>query len=159
MLFAAFIILFDSIFSPDLSAGEILSIHLLNCQIWRSKVIKTDKAVSFTGSVFWIPVDFCVDDHTKIAESLIKHLLVNLGIQITNKDVSANILSSLILGGLVDLDRLTEHFDHMHDLDRVISVILALELNKPIPLVIVGNLVSGEMDVNDGATLDKQLPE
>lgn len=47
----------------------------------------------------------------------------------------------------------------MHDLDGVISVILTFEFNKSIALMFVGNLISGEMDVDNGATLYKELPQ
>lgn len=47
----------------------------------------------------------------------------------------------------------------MHDFYAVVGVLLALELNEAIALVLVGDLVSRQVDVNDRAALDKQLPQ
>ncbi len=68
-------------------------------------------------------------------------------------------MGSFILGGLVDLDGFSEHLDHMHDLDRVVGVILTFELDEPIALVLVGNFISREMDVDNRAALYKEFPK
>ena len=115
--------------------------------------------MTFTGPIFRVSGDFSIDDEPKVAESFIEHFLVDLRIEITDKKIGANILSSLILRCLIDLDGFTEHFNHVHDLDRVIGIILTFELNKAITLVLIGDLISGQMNVNNGAALDKQLPE
>jgi hypothetical protein len=47
----------------------------------------------------------------------------------------------------------------MHDLDRVIGIILTFKLNKPVALVLIGDFIPGQMNVDDRATLYKQLPE
>ncbi len=156
---AYFIVFFDCILNSDLPSWEILSVHLLNCQIGRSKIVETHESMTFTGPIFRVSGDFCIDDEPKVAESFIKHFLVDLRIEITYKKVGSNILSSLILRGLIDLDGFTKHFNHVHDLNWVIGIILTFELNKAITLVLIGDFISGQMNVNNRATLDKQLPE
>lgn len=47
----------------------------------------------------------------------------------------------------------------MHDLDGVVGVILTFELNKSIALMLVGNLISGEMNIDNRAALYKELPQ
>lgn len=115
--------------------------------------------MSFTGSVLSISGDFGVYDEAKVTESFIKHFLVNLRVKITNKKIGANILCSLILGGFIDLDGLTEHFNHVHDFDRIISIILTFELHKAITLMFIGDFISGQVNVDHRPTLHKQLPQ
>lgn len=115
--------------------------------------------MAFTGSIFRVSGNFGIDDESKVAESFIEHFLIDLRIKITDKKIGTNILSSLILRGFVDLDRFTKHFYHVHYLNRVIGIILTFKLNKAITLVFIGDLIPGQMNVNNGAALNKQLPE
>ena len=68
-------------------------------------------------------------------------------------------MGSFILRGLIDFNGFAEHFDHMHDFDRIIGIILTFELNKSVALMLIGDFVSGKMNVNDGSALDKEFPE
>ena len=47
----------------------------------------------------------------------------------------------------------------MHNLDGVISILLALKLDESIALMLISDFVSRDVDVDDWATLGKQLPE
>lgn len=47
----------------------------------------------------------------------------------------------------------------MHDLDGLICIFFTLELDKPVALVLIGDLVSGDVDIDDWSTLRKQFPE
>lgn len=47
----------------------------------------------------------------------------------------------------------------MHDFDRVVSVLLILELHKSVALMFVGDLVPRNVDIHDGSALGEQLPE
>lgn len=115
--------------------------------------------MTFTGSVFGLSGDFGVNNESEVAECFIEHFLIDLRIEITDKKIGANILSSLILRGLIDFDGFTKQFNHVHDLNWVIGIILTFELNKAITLMLICDLISGQMNVNNRAALDKQLPE
>ena len=99
--------------------------------------------MAFTGSIVWLSGDFGVDNEAKVAESFVEHFLINLRIEITDKEIGANILGSFILRGLIDFDGFAEHFDHMHDFDRIIGVVLTFELNKAVALMLIGDFISG----------------
>lgn len=47
----------------------------------------------------------------------------------------------------------------MHDLDGVVGVLLALELDEAVALVLVGDLVPGDVHVDHRPALREQLPE
>lgn len=115
--------------------------------------------MAFTGSIVWFSGDFGVDDEAKVTESFVEHFLVNLRIEITDKEIGANVLGSFILRGLIDFDGFAEHFDHVHDFDRIIGVVLTFELNKAVALMLIGDFISGKMNVNDGSALNKEFPE
>ena len=115
--------------------------------------------MAFTDSIVWFSGYFSVDNEAKVAESFVEHFLVNLRIKITDKEIGANILGSFILRGFIDFDGFTEHFDHMHDLDGIIGIILTFELNKAVSLVLIGDFISGKMNVNNGSALNKEFPE
>lgn len=115
--------------------------------------------MAFTGSIFWVSGDFGVDDHTEIAEGLIEHFLIDLWIEISNKKIGSNVLGSFILGGFIDFDGFSEHFDHVHDFNRVVCVLLAFELNKAIALMLIGDFISWQMDINYGPALNEEFPE
>lgn len=78
---------------------------------------------------------------------------------VAHKDVRTDFLCSLILRGLVDFNRLPAQLDHVQNLNRIVCVLLGLELNKPITLVLIRHLVTGYMDIDDGSTLQEQLPD
>jgi hypothetical protein len=47
----------------------------------------------------------------------------------------------------------------VHDLDRVVCVFLALEFDKAVALMLIGDFISGDMDVDDRSALGEQFPE
>ena len=51
---------------------------------------------------------------------------------------------------LVDSDRLAVEFDHVHDLDGVVCVLLAHKLHEPVPLVGLRDAVTWHMDIHYG---------
>jgi hypothetical protein len=47
----------------------------------------------------------------------------------------------------------------MHNLDGVVCVLFTLELDETVGLMLVGDLVTGDVDIDDGSTLGEQLPQ
>lgn len=150
-----FCILLQRILHSNLPAREILVIHLLYGNITGLKVIIAHKAIAFTGSILNIPGNLRAYNEPKITKSLIEHLLINLRIQIPNKQIGADLLRAFILRGLIDFDGLAVEFDHVHDLDGVVGVLLAFELDEAVPLVLVADFVPGDVHVDDGAALSE----
>jgi len=56
---------------------------------------------------------------------------------------------------LVDSDGLPEEFDHVHNLDGVVSVVLTEELHEAVALVLHRDSVFRHVDVDYGPRLDK----
>ena len=157
-MFISFGLFLHGVVNFDLSTWKILPIHLSNSNIRAVEVVIADKAMAFAVSWFWIPRYFGTNNHTKIAESLVQQFLVHIRVQIANEDVSPNILGSFVLWSFVDFERFSVQLNHMHDLDGIVCIFLTFELNKTVPLMLIGNLVSGDVDINNRTTLRKQLP-
>lgn len=47
----------------------------------------------------------------------------------------------------------------MHDLDGIVCVFFALELDEAVALVLVGDLVTRDVDIDHWAALSEELPE
>jgi hypothetical protein len=63
------------------------------------------------------------------------------------------------LGSLIDLDGFAVEFDHVHNLDGVVSVLFTLELDKTVALVLISDLIPRDMDIDHWSALSKQLPQ
>lgn len=115
--------------------------------------------MAFTGSIFGISGYFGTDDHTEVAEGFIQQFLIHFKVKITHKNIGSNILSPLILRSFVDFEWFSVKFDHMHDFYRVVSVFLALEFDEAVALMLIGDFISGDVDVDDWPALREQLPK
>ena len=78
--------------------------------------------------------------------------------EVADEDFCSDLLSSLVLTRLVHLNWLVEQFDHVEDLDGVVCVLFSLKLDKAVALVLVGHLVTGNVNVDDRASLEEQFP-
>ena len=92
-------------------------------------------------------------------ENVTESFLVGVFVQVANEQVGANFLGPVVLTCFVHFYAFTVQFYHVHDFDGVIRVILVLELDEAEALVLVCDLVSRKVDVGDGSTLQKELPE
>jgi len=77
---------------------------------------------------------------------------------ISDENICADFLSPLILSGLINFDWLPKAFDHVQYLNSVVSIFFGLELNEPVALMLIRDLVSGYMNIHYGPTLQKELP-
>lgn len=64
-----------------------------------------------------------------------------------------------ILTGFVDFNSLAVEFNEMHDFDGIVSVFFASEFHKPKTIMLIGDLVPWQMDIDDWSTLHEQLPQ
>lgn len=62
--------------------------------------------MSLADSLLCVPGDLGADDHSKVAEGLVEHLLIDLRVEVADEYVGAHVLGAFVLRGLVDLDGL-----------------------------------------------------
>lgn len=118
----------------DLSITQILSSHCLNSSIRSVKGVIADETE--TSRVASIRISHYLrirSNATKSAESIIQDLLIHIRVKIANEKVSTNIQALLILRRLVNTNRLAMNFNHVENLNRIVSIFLATELNESIP--------------------------
>ena len=78
--------------------------------------------------------------------------------EITNKYIGSHFLGPLILTGLVHFNGFTIDFYHVENFNWVVGIFFVLKLNKAISLVLIGNFVSRNMDIDYGTALEEHLP-
>lgn len=115
--------------------------------------------MTLTRAIFRISCNFSTNDHTEVAEGFIEQLLINFQIKVAHEDIGTYILCSLILRCLIDLDGLTIELDHVHYLDGVICILLALELDEAVPLVLVRDFIAGDVNIDHWPALREEFPE
>lgn len=152
-------VLLDRVLDSDLPAGEELPVHLRDGGVGAVEVVVADEAVSLADSFLSISGDLGADDHSEVAEGLVEHLLVDFWVEVADEDICAYVLGAFVLRRLVDLDWLAVQLDHVHDLNRVIGVLLTLELDEAVALVLVGDLIPRDVHVDHRAALREQLPQ
>lgn len=140
-------------------AREELAIHLSDGRIGTVEIIIADESMTLTIAFLWITCNFGTNNHSEVAKSLIEQFFIDLRVQIADEYVGSNILGPFILGGFINFDRFPVEFDHMHDLDRIISILFTLKFDKSIPLMLIGDLVSWDVHIHHWPALRKQLPQ
>lgn len=122
------------------------------------KVGKADKTKSL-ASTRLLPRDLGqAQQRTEAAKRVVEDLLVHHGIQVSDKQLGADLCSALLIGaGLVDAQRLSVQLDAIHDVGRVLCVGGRAELDEAETLVRLGDAVARHVDVVDGSHLEHYL--
>lgn len=139
--------------------AKVLVIHSLDRRVRGVEAVITDEAMALAFARVCISGNFGTQDQPKSTERVIKRFFVYIFGQIPDPNVRADFLDSFVLACLVDLDWLTEEFDHVHDFDRIVCVFFCLELYEPKSTVISSDLIPWHLDRNHWPTLKKKLPD
>jgi len=99
------------------------------------------------------------DDHTESTECIVQELLVHIRLQIAHENVSTDIKIALVLRGFVYANGLAKQLNHVHYLHCVLRVFWRAELDKAKVLFRAGHFIFRHEHVDNGARLEKQLPE
>lgn len=143
----------------DGSVTKVLAIHSFNGSVRGLKAVIADKAKSPGVPRVWVPHNLGGgDDDPEGTECVVEQLLVDIWVEVTDKQVGPHLLRLFVLGGLVDPDGLAIHLDHVEDLDGIVRILLPPELHKAVPLMSIGYPVLGQVDVHYGPRLSEQLP-
>ena len=153
-------ILLVGIRDVDLAVRKKLPVHRLDRSVGRLEAIVADEPEAAAVARLWIAHDLWrLAHHAKCAERIVENLLVNLFIEVADEQVGSYILALPILRRLVHSNRLSEQLHHVHDLDRIVRVLLRAKLHEAKALRLVRNPVAGHMDMDHGASLQHQLPQ
>jgi hypothetical protein len=97
---------------------------------------------------------------TKTTKSLKQDTLINHVVQISNKQLSANIQRLLLVcRSLVDTNGLAPQANLVHDFGSIVGIFLANKLDKTKALVSLGNAIFGKVDVDNATGLQHQFPD
>lgn len=129
----AFGVLLEGIGHRDGPVAKVLAVHGLDGGVGRVKAGEINKSVALGVSRVRISHDLgCLEDHAKGAERVVEELLVDLGVEIADKDVCAHIQILVVRGRLIHSDWLTIKLYHIHDFDGIICIFFTKELHKAI---------------------------
>jgi hypothetical protein len=151
-------LLFKRIRHINRLSAQILPIHLCNCCVRSLKIVEGNKPILLAAVGLRVTHNFSRYYDSKLAKHLLELFFINSAGQISNKYVSAHLLSTLVLARLIHFNRLSKKLDHVKQLNTIVSINLIFELDKAVVLVLICHLVSGDVNMHDGACLQKQLP-
>lgn len=103
----------ERIWNIDRLTTKVLAFHLLDGVVGRFKIVKADEPILLRFIWLCISHNLRGNDDTKLTENIFKLLFVNTSRQVSNEDISPNLLSPFILRCLVDFNCFIEKFDHM----------------------------------------------
>lgn len=153
-------ILFERVRNGNRSIAEVLSVHGIHGRVRRLEAGKVDESKALRIARLRITHNLWrLQNHSERRERVVQQLLVHFRVQISDEDVRTHVQILLMGRSLVNADRLAVQLDHVHNLDRVIGVLLAEELHEPVTLVHLRDSVLGHVHVHDGTGLDKHLPQ
>lgn len=76
-----------------------------------------------------------LNERSKRHKRIIQHPLIDVGVQVSNKQVCANVELLAVRRGLVDANRFAKELDLVHDFAGVLGVFLGEELAEAVALV------------------------
>lgn len=148
-------VLFESVLHRNLLAEHVLSVQVDNRSITALEVAVTDKAESLARTAIFPGHLGDAQQRSKAAKSIVQDLLVDLGVQISDEELGANLGGPLLVGaGLVDAEGLAVELDAVHDVGSVLGVGGGAELDEAKALVGLGDAIARHVDVVDGAHLE-----
>ena len=153
-------VLLDGVGARDRAVAEELAFIFLDRRVRRLERLEGHEAEAARVARLAVAHDLRRgDDDAKGGEGVVQQLLVDLGVEVADEDVGAHIEHLLVARRLVDADRLAEHLHHVEHLDRVLRVLLALELDEAEAHVHLRQLVLRHVHVHHRPALHAQLPE
>lgn len=142
-------VLLEGVRNRDGSVAEILSVHGVHCGVGGLETGKVHKGESLRVARLRISHNLRrLQDNAKGREGVVQKFLVDLRVQVSNEDVRSHVQVLLVGRCLVHTNRFAVQFDHVHDLDRIIRILFAQELDESISLVHLGYSVLGHVDVH-----------
>jgi hypothetical protein len=167
----ALAVLFESVLHRDLLVHQELAVHIRDRVVRGVKGRVRDEAVAF-AEIGLVAGDFGRrDQRAEARKGLEQHFLLHHGVQVADEQLCshagaasqpARALGASVASvgaGLVHSDWFSPDADLVHDLDGIVGVLLGAELDEAVALVGLCDAVFGQVDVDDGAGLQHQLPD
>lgn len=155
----ALAVLLVGVLDADVLVHEELAVHVVDGVVAGLEGAVADEAVALAEPVVVAGDLGGRDEGAEATEGIVQDLLVDHGVQVADEQLGADLEGLLLVSrGLVDTQGLAVQTDAVHDLGGVVSVHLAVELDKAEALVQLGDAVLGQVHVDDGAGLHHQLP-
>lgn len=156
----ALAVLLEGVADGDGSVAEVLPVHGFDGGIGCLKAGVVDEREPLGVAGFGIALDFGGgEDDSEGGECVVEEFFVDFGIEVADENVGAHVEVLLMRRGFVDAYRLTEQFDHVHYFYGIVGVVFAEKLDESVALVQHGDAILGHVHIDDGPSLNEQLPQ
>lgn len=156
----ALAVLLVGVLDRDRLTEEVLAVHGGLGGVAALERVEADEAVAL-GDVVLVADDAGLAQHAaELAEGVVEDLLVDLGVEVVDEELGANVHHLLLVGArLVDADRLAPDADAVEHLGGVLGRRGRVELDEAVALVGLRHAVLRHVHLADGADLGHQLRE
>lgn len=145
----SFRVLLECVRNGDRTVAQVLSVHGVHRRVGRLKTREVDEREAFRVAGFGVAHDLWrLEDDAEGRECVVEKLLVHLRVQVADENVGAHVEILLMGRSLVDSNRLSVKFNHVHDLDGVVGVFLSQELHEAVALVHLCDSIFWLVDVH-----------
>ena len=155
----AFTILLVRILNGDFLVHQVLPVHSLDSLVRCVEISEGQEAVTFAQVVIIASDLRSGDERAKSSERVVQRSFVYHRIKIANEKLRTDFDRLLLVSAsFVDSDRLAIKPDLIHYAGSIVCILLRDEFDEAVSLVRLRDTVFREMDVDDAAGLQHQLP-
>lgn len=143
------VILLEGIRHRNGSIAEVLSVHGIHSSITSLEAGKVYEGETLRFTRLRITHYLrCLQNHAEGREGIVEQLLIDLHIQIANKDIGAHIQILLMRRCLIDTYRFPVELYHVHYFDCIVGVLLAQELHETVTLMHLCHAILGHVYID-----------
>lgn len=143
------VILLKGIRHRNGSIAEVLSVHGIHCSITSLKAGKVDEGETLRFTRLRVTHYLrCLQNDAEGRKGIVQKFLIDLHIQIANKDIGAHIQILLMRRCLIDAYRFPVELYHVHYFDCIVGVLLTQELHETVALMHLCHAVFGHVHID-----------
>lgn len=156
----ALAVLLVGIFNRNGLAKQVLAVHGGNSGITSLERVEADEAIALGDIVLVADNVWLAKDLAKLGKRIVKDLLVNLGIEVVDEQLSANVDCLLLVGaGLVYADGLAPNSDAVEDLGGILRRGGGIKLDEAVALMCLRYAILRHVYLANRADLCHELRE
>lgn len=143
----------------DGPVAEVLAVHGLDGGVRGIEAGEVDESV--TLGVACVRIShylWSLQDHAKGTKRVVQQFFINFWIQVSDKDVSADIQVFVVCRRFINSYRLAIQLYHIHYFDGIVSILFTKELHKAITLMLACDPVFGHVCIDHRTSLQEELP-
>ena len=156
----ALAVLLVGVFDRDGLAKQVLAVHGSDSGVTGLERVEADEAIALGDVVLVAHNVWLAKDLAELGKRVVKNLLVDLGIEVVDEQLGANVDRLLLVGaGLVYADGLAPDSDAVEDLGGILGGGGGIKLDEAVALVCLRYAILGHVYLANRADLCHELRE